>query len=922
MKEPKKMSNTPQHDHDKIDTSKDNSILGKLGILMEKQNKSEQNLDDLIHTKNTHDEQKNQLLDEVDEQKTRFVQQETTTSSTSFGKNLSNNQSDEEHSAHSSSLLKNLQQWDETQPTNPIESGQTIRDTYRLNSKIGSGGMGEVWKALDLLQDAGDAKDKYVAIKFINHEIRSHPYALKALVREFSRYKKLIHPNIVKAYELNRDKNEIFIVMEYLEGSSLEEFIEQHPKGISLSQAQPIIKGMCDALEYAHKEGIVHLDFKPGNVFYDKTTQTCKVIDFGIARLSNRKERNETHFDPGSLRAISTAYASNEMLLEAEPDSRDDIYGLACIIYELLSGRHPFDKNLSIQAEREKMKPNQISSLNKNEFQALLHGLDFRRNSRTASPAHFYSELFPPYINKKQNHTKWLIFATAVMLVVFSIYKGYNRWQFNQVKTDIEQQSNTALDGFISLSTNEQKELLSRPALRLALIRYITSHKISATDALNQIGQFEPKIQQVLFNDKKVRVFLIRHFSKKIDQEIKDDNFKLAKKNLISILGQYPDSMQLTRQFDKILSKKANRQIALQQHYRQCLKDNSKKLTELYPCLQETQAALNNIDSTNSLITSPELASRYNKEILSAISHANFSLAETLLSNWHTLEEGESNQRKDLEKKLIRAIYDKKQIQEINQQLLSRPSQSGNSDQHIARLLEQAEQQIAKKQLTTPSEDSAWQTYQKILIFDSSNEQALVGINRISQLYVLWAREEIKRNNFKHAEYLFNKALEVSPNDQNALSGITQLNTKTLNTVVPLIGEAEKIVGEEKEVGALTDVEIQQQSPSIKEPRTEIAKLLSLAKQQISQKKLMSPVKSNAWKTYKDALIIDPNNQQAIEGINKISAIYIQRAKEKIKKGNYNHAGHLFNKALVISPENKDALSGLSWLKKHQKRND
>jgi serine/threonine protein kinase len=790
--------------------------------------------------------------------------------------------------------------------------------------------MGEVWKALDLLQDAGGARDKYVAIKFINHEIRNHPYALKALVREFSRYKKLIHPNIVKAYELNRDKNEIFIVMEYLEGSSLKEFIELHPKGISLSQAQPIIKGMCDALEYAHKEGIVHLDFKPGNVFYDKATQTCKVIDFGIARLSNREERDKTHFDPGSLGAISTAYASNEMLLEAEPDSRDDIYGLACIIYELLSGHHPFDKNLSIQAEREKIKPDQISMLNKNEFQALLHGLDFHRNNRTASAAHLYYELFPPFINEKQNHTKWLIIAAAMILTVFSIYKGYNRWQFNQVKTDIEQQSSSTLDGFISLSIGEQQEILRSPTLRLALAKYTINQKKPAINALNLISQFEPKIQQTLLNDKKVRIFLITHFSKKIDQEIKDGNFKLAKNNLLRILEQYPDSMQLTRQFNKILLRKQKRLTALQQRYQQCLKDNSKKLTELYPCLQETQVALNNIDSTNSLIASPELTSRYNKEIFSAISHANFPLAEKLLANWYALDRGESKSRKDLEEKLIRAIYDKKQIQKasvsndiqkINRQLSSQPSQSGNLSQHIDRLLKQAEQQVTKKQLMTPFEDSAWKTYQKILISDPNNKPALKGINKISQIYVLWAREEIKRNNLKHAEYLFNKALEVSPGNQNALSGVTLLK------VAPPINHKEKIIVEKElaRLGILTDSRIQQQSPPIKknliikEPQTELAKLLSKAKQQITQKQLITPARSNAWKTYQDVLIIDPNNKQAMQGINKISAIYIQRAKEKIKKGNYNHAGYLFNKALLVSPGNKEALSGLSSLNKQGK---
>ena len=138
------------------------------------------------------------------DQKTRIFQIPPTPHEDNSGSHDSN--------SHPSALLKNLLQSGDNPQTSAIQAGQIIRDTYSLECKIGRGGMGQVWKALDLIQDAGDAKDKHVAVKFINHEIRNHPYALKALVREFARYKKLIHPNIVKAYELNRDGNEIFIL--------------------------------------------------------------------------------------------------------------------------------------------------------------------------------------------------------------------------------------------------------------------------------------------------------------------------------------------------------------------------------------------------------------------------------------------------------------------------------------------------------------------------------------------------------------------------------------------------------------------------------------------------------------------------------------------------------------------------------------
>jgi len=908
MKEPKKKSNTPKlEDSDKTGTSKDSSILGKLGLLMEKENKSEHNLDDFIDKTTSDKKSKKQPINKSKEQKTRLIPQHSSTPLSS--KEISNQQIEEHPSTHSSSLFKDLQQWDESEQKISIKSGQTIRGTYRLDFKIGSGGMGTVWQALDLIQDEADSKDKYVAIKFINHEIRNHPYALKALVREFGRYKKLIHPNIVRAYELNRDGNEVFIVMELLKGNSLKEFIEEHPEGISLLQAQPIIKGMCDALEHAHNEGIVHLDFKPGNVFYSPLAQLCKVIDFGIARLTSRQARDETRFDPGTLGAITTAYASNEMLMEAEPDPRDDIYGLACIVYELLSGHHPFNKNLSIKAERENMRPDQVSGLKKDEFRGLLHGLSFRRDNRTASATQFYEELFSSQKQTNNKYIKWSAIAFASLFIPFVLYKGFTSWQLNQVSTDIQKQSNSALDGFVSLSFDEQKNILNSPSLRMALVEHIVSKKGSAENALKQIGSFDPKIQQRLFTDKNIRVFLITHYSDKIDQDIKNDEFQSAKKTFLNVLDQYPDSMQLTKKFNKIISQKGKRLETVKQQYQQCLEDHSKQLTELFPCLQQTRAILHKIDNADIILTSFDLTKRYNAEISSAINISNISLAKSLLANWHTLEKREINRRTHLEKQLIREANNQKQIsnfstsndtQTIPNRISNESPRLDDSNQFIKQLLNQAEQQHATKQLMTPVDDNAWQTYQKILNQDPGNEQALSGINKITKTYVLWAKEEIKRNNIKHAGYLFNQALKVDPDDNEALSGIAQLSMKNFESL------------QQEELA----VEVLPSTKFLNQPSSEIAKLLNKAEQQITKKQLMAPAKANAWKTYNEILALDPRNKQAQVGINKISTIYIQRARKKLERGNIKHAGYLFNKALVVSPGNKDALSGLDHLDK------
>jgi len=182
-----------------------------------------------------------------------------------------------------------------------LKTGAIIRENYRLEEMIGTGGMGVVWKAVNLILEEGISRNPYVAIKFLNTDFKQHPDAQKALVREFARYQRLRHPNIVEAYELSRYKNLVFIVMEFIKGITLKKFIQNHPYGISLEEAAPIIKGMGDALVYAHQKGLVHLDFKPGNIFYDEPEEISKVIDFGIARLIDPFEREKTRYDPGNL---------------------------------------------------------------------------------------------------------------------------------------------------------------------------------------------------------------------------------------------------------------------------------------------------------------------------------------------------------------------------------------------------------------------------------------------------------------------------------------------------------------------------------------------------------------------------------------------------------------------------------------------
>ena len=557
--------------------------------------------------------------------------------------------------SHSSSLLNELLKWNKGDEAKERLAGQNIRGTYQLVSKLGRGGMGEVWKAIDLIQAAGDSKDKFVAIKFINHEIRSHPYALKALVREFARYKKLIHPNIVKAYELNRDESEVFIVMEYLDGISLKEFIRQHPEGISLNDAKPIIGGVCKALKYAHQEGIIHLDFKPGNVFYDPETQLAKVIDFGIARLSKQSDRDKTRFDPGSLGAVSTAYASVEMLLmDDDPDPRDDIYGLACVTYELISGKHAFNGAIATKAERRKMRPRPVKGLRNAEFQVILKGLSFDRKDRTPTAEQFFQDLYLPQISAKRKLSRWLIITPILLLALILTpwlgNKAYDVWQKKQIIAAISQKQLSGIEKFQALSIIEQSDLLIEEDTRSSLIQFATTHSATGTDAIEFLNGFAPIIQTILFKNQDAREMLINHYIDDISQALSEDDFDHAITLSSNIIAKYPDSKSLANQMESVLSWKLKYLSELENKYHQCITDNSKSLLELMPCLYTTYQFLGQIAPQHEILVDSKLPARYHQEISTALQNREFSQVEKLLADWRTLVSTDTPQREELQR--------------------------------------------------------------------------------------------------------------------------------------------------------------------------------------------------------------------------------------------------------------------------------
>ena len=300
-----------------------------------------------------------------------------------------------------------------------LQSGDTLKQRFILDGIIGKGGMGTVFRARDLRKVEAQDRDPYVAIKILNENFRQHPDSLKQLQREARKAQKLSHPNIVSVYDFDRDGDNIFIVMELLEGNPLDKIIkESDGTGMPADRALDIIKQLADALGYAHSRGVIHLDFKPANAFLTREG-IVKILDFGIAKVKPRvdlPEAETTRFNVSDLGALTPSYASCEMLSGQEADPRDDIYALACVAYELFTGKHPFGRQSAQFAKEFKLKPAKTRALSQSQWQALSHGLAFDRDQRVASTELLMTELTVP---AKQTW-KWIAIAATVVIVAGS----------------------------------------------------------------------------------------------------------------------------------------------------------------------------------------------------------------------------------------------------------------------------------------------------------------------------------------------------------------------------------------------------------------------------------------------------------------------------------------------------------------------
>jgi len=260
--------------------------------------------------------------------------------------------------------------------------GECLSGRYRIERELGEGGMGVVYLVIDK-QVAGEI----FAVKVLKEGLV--PEALSLLREEVRKTRKLSHPNIVDVHSVNVDGKKLYVLMEYLEGKSLNALLdEEFGRGMPFSHAWPIIKDVGAALGNAHDHNVIHSDLKPANVFLTTSGRT-KLLDFGIARIS----RGPLLHAQFGARALTPAYASCEMLEGKEADRRDDIYSFACVVYEMLSGDRPFGELNALEARNVGTRVPPLAVLSRTQNEALTQALAFDHEARTASVEHLLAGL-------------------------------------------------------------------------------------------------------------------------------------------------------------------------------------------------------------------------------------------------------------------------------------------------------------------------------------------------------------------------------------------------------------------------------------------------------------------------------------------------------------------------------------------------
>jgi serine/threonine protein kinase len=307
--------------------------------------------------------------------------------------------------------------------------GQTL-DHYQIESKLGQGGMGVVYKGWD------NFLERPVAIKVLLADKIPDPSSKQRFIQEARAASALNHPGIVTIHDIRSDAGTDFIVMEYVEGKTLDELIGA--KGLRPAQALRYALQVADALAKAHEAGILHCDLKPSNIIVTDDEQRTKILDFGLAQLLEPagSSPDSTTLSAEAVVAGTAEYMSPEQVEGRKLDARSDIFSFGSVLYQMVTGRKPFtgDSKISILSKivsEEPTAPGQLSEHSSPELERIILRClrkDPARRYQTTAELRIALEDVQEGRRSSQPELvpqrRWLLAALPVLLIA-----GYFVWQ-------------------------------------------------------------------------------------------------------------------------------------------------------------------------------------------------------------------------------------------------------------------------------------------------------------------------------------------------------------------------------------------------------------------------------------------------------------------------------------------------------------
>jgi serine/threonine-protein kinase len=232
-----------------------------------------------------------------------------------------------------------------------MASPTEVAGRYRIDRRLGAGGMSTVFQATD------SVLERPVAVKLLAEHLAEDEAFVARFRREALAAARLMHPNVVQVFDSGRDEasDRHYIVMEYVDGPSCADLLREH-KRLEVDETVAIVRDACQALDYAHRAGVIHRDVKPGNLLVASETGTTKLADFGIAKAAEQTRITQVGAVLGTAAYLSPEQARGD---EAGPPS--DIYSLGVCAYQFLTGRLPHEYSslteLALKQQEESVEP-------------------------------------------------------------------------------------------------------------------------------------------------------------------------------------------------------------------------------------------------------------------------------------------------------------------------------------------------------------------------------------------------------------------------------------------------------------------------------------------------------------------------------------------------------------------------------------